>query len=92
LKRLIFPFRHTRLFYWEFIEPQTRQQRLTTVTDAAANLIAQLCELNELRSGSGKRSYLFGDRGAQTIEKERGFRIMEHPVGGLLFSAPIARR
>jgi hypothetical protein len=25
------------------------QQRLATVTDAAANLIAQLCELNELR-------------------------------------------
>jgi hypothetical protein len=46
------------------------QQRLAAVTDAAANLIAQLCELNELRDRV-RKAQLSARRSRRTNNRKR---------------------
>jgi hypothetical protein len=53
------------------------QQRLTAVTDATANLIAQLSELNELRERVRKAQLSVRRIRRPSSRKRRAFRILE---------------
>jgi hypothetical protein len=61
--------------------------RIFVVTDAAANLIAQLSELNELRSRSEKRIYQPEDRDAKPSKRnthlQKGGRLNWRPLSFL---------
>jgi hypothetical protein len=69
------------------------QQHLAAITTRRPISSLSYANRTNYSSGSGKRSYQFGERNGQTNDIERGYGIMEATsVGGLFVSARIALR
>jgi hypothetical protein len=67
------------------------QQHIAAITTRRPISSLSYANRTNYSSGSGKRSYQFGERNGQTNDIERGYGIMEATsVGGLFVSARIA--